>query len=155
MPRNLFVTLPQAKVHQCPSCVAERYDHQGGSRLALRAQSVNERAWSMASAPSALSMTWQQVVHSMEGSPNDAVLLLTSNTYQASGEQQQAMVIREVCPECKSARYKKNGHLHKPTAPRVWSHWRAVVRLARSTSPACSTAARRAVAAARMRLIAS
>src|SRR5712691_9519152 len=94
-------------------------------------------------------------LHSMEGSPNDAVLLLTSKTYQASGEQQQAMVIREVCPECKSARYKKNGHLHKPTAPRVWSHWRAVVRLARSTSPACSTAARRAVAAARMRLIAS
>src|SRR3989442_15746243 len=76
-------------------------------------------AWSMASAPSAPSMPWQRVVHSMEGSPNDAVLLLTSKTYQASGEQQQAMVIREVCPECKSARYKKNGHLHKPTAPRV------------------------------------
>src|SRR5207245_2222439 len=79
------------------------------------AQSVNERAWSMASAPSAPSMPCQRVVHSMEGSPNDAVLLLTSNTYQASGGQQRAMVIREVCPECKSARYKKNGHLHKPT----------------------------------------
>ena len=109
----------------------------------------------MASTPSAPSMPWQRVVHAMEGSPNDAVLLLTSKTYQASGEQQHAMVIREVCPECTSARYKKNGHLHKPTAHRVWSHWRAVVRLARSTSPACSTAARRAVAAARMRLIAS
>ena len=60
-------------------------------------------------------MPWQQVVHAMEGSPNDAVLLLTSKTYQASGEQQQAMVIREVCPECTSARYKKNGHLHTPT----------------------------------------
>src|SRR5712691_3869578 len=69
----------------------------------------------MASAPSAPSMPWQRVVHSMEGSPNDAVLLLTSNTYQASGEQQQAMVIREVCQEGKSARYKKNGHIHKPT----------------------------------------
>ena len=86
-----------------------------------------------------------------------ALNLVSYQYYQFSGStgQPHAMVIREVCPECKSARHKSNGHIHKPTAPRVWSHWRAVVRLACSTSPACSTAARRAVAAAQMRLIAS
>jgi transposase-like protein len=32
--------------------------------------------------------------------------------YRASGGQQQAMVIRDVCPRCKSPKYKKNGHIH-------------------------------------------
>jgi transposase-like protein len=40
------------------------------------------------------------------------VLLLTQNASQASGGQQQAMVIRELCPRCQSPKYKKNGHIH-------------------------------------------
>ena len=40
------------------------------------------------------------------------MLLLTNNTYQEDGGQQKSMVIREVCPRCKSAEYKKNGHIH-------------------------------------------
>jgi insertion element IS1 protein InsB len=34
------------------------------------------------------------------------------NSYSWNGGQQQTMVIREVCPQCKSFRYKKNGHIH-------------------------------------------
>src|SRR5262244_2973523 len=34
------------------------------------------------------------------------------NSYSWNGGQQQTMVIREVCPRCKSSRYKKNGHIH-------------------------------------------
>jgi transposase-like protein len=40
------------------------------------------------------------------------VLLLTQNASHASGGQQQAMVIREMCPRCQSPKYKKNGHIH-------------------------------------------
>jgi insertion element IS1 protein InsB len=40
------------------------------------------------------------------------MLLLTQNASQASGGQQQAMVIRELCPRCQSPKYKKNGHIH-------------------------------------------
>jgi insertion element IS1 protein InsB len=38
--------------------------------------------------------------------------MLTKNAYLSSGGQQKAMVIREVCPRCQSAKYKKNGHIH-------------------------------------------
>ena len=34
------------------------------------------------------------------------------NAYTWHGGQQQVMVIREVCPRCKSSQYKKNGHIH-------------------------------------------
>src|SRR5215813_13949074 len=34
------------------------------------------------------------------------------NAYTWHGGQQYVMVIREVCPRCKSAEYKKNGHIH-------------------------------------------
>jgi hypothetical protein len=40
------------------------------------------------------------------------VVLLTKNAYQSGGGQQQAMIIRDVCPRCKSPKYKKNGHIH-------------------------------------------
>jgi transposase-like protein len=34
------------------------------------------------------------------------------NASSSNGGQQQTMVIRDVCPQCKSAKYKKNGHTH-------------------------------------------
>jgi hypothetical protein len=34
------------------------------------------------------------------------------NAHSWNGGQQQTMVIRGVCPRCKSAKYKKNGHIH-------------------------------------------
>jgi insertion element IS1 protein InsB len=40
------------------------------------------------------------------------VLLLTENASYANGGQQQAMVIRDVCPRCQSPKYKKSGHIH-------------------------------------------
>ena len=40
------------------------------------------------------------------------MLLLTKNASHASGGQQQAMVIRDVCPRCQSPKHKKNGHIH-------------------------------------------
>ena len=40
------------------------------------------------------------------------MLLLTQNAYPSSGGQQQAMIIRDVCPQCQSSTYKKNGHIH-------------------------------------------
>src|SRR5918992_2557569 len=40
------------------------------------------------------------------------MLLLTKNTYQEAGGQQKTMVIRDVCPQCQSSKYKKNGHIH-------------------------------------------
>jgi IS1 transposase len=40
------------------------------------------------------------------------MLLLTKNASHASGGQQHAMVIRDVCPRCQSPKHKKNGHIH-------------------------------------------
>jgi insertion element IS1 protein InsB len=40
------------------------------------------------------------------------MLLLAKNASHASGGQQQAMVIRDVCPRCQSPKHKKNGHIH-------------------------------------------
>ena len=40
------------------------------------------------------------------------MLLLTKNASHASGGQQKAMVIRDVCPRCQSPQHKKNGHIH-------------------------------------------
>jgi insertion element IS1 protein InsB len=40
------------------------------------------------------------------------MLLLTKNASHSSGGPQKAMVIRAVCPRCKSSKYKKNGHIH-------------------------------------------
>jgi IS1 family transposase/transposase-like protein len=40
------------------------------------------------------------------------MLLLTKNVFHASGGQQPAMVIRDVCPRCQSPKHKKNGHIH-------------------------------------------
>jgi insertion element IS1 protein InsB len=40
------------------------------------------------------------------------MLLLTKNASHASGGQQKAMVIRDVCPRCQSPKHKKNGHIH-------------------------------------------
>jgi insertion element IS1 protein InsB len=40
------------------------------------------------------------------------MLLLTQNASHASGGQQQAMVIRDMCPRCQSPKHKKNGHIH-------------------------------------------
>ncbi len=40
------------------------------------------------------------------------MLLLTKNAFLSSGGHQHAMVIRDVCPQCKSSKYKKNGHIH-------------------------------------------
>jgi insertion element IS1 protein InsB len=37
------------------------------------------------------------------------------NTYPFSGGQQHAIVIRDVCPRCKSLKYKKPGHMHHGT----------------------------------------
>jgi insertion element IS1 protein InsB len=37
---------------------------------------------------------------------------LARNTYQGTGGQQSAMVVREVCPACGSQHFKKNGHIH-------------------------------------------
>jgi len=34
------------------------------------------------------------------------------NAYESSGGQQHAIVIRDVCPRCKSPKYKKNGHIY-------------------------------------------
>jgi transposase-like protein len=34
------------------------------------------------------------------------------NSYPSSGDQQHAMLIRDVCPRCKSSKYKKNEHIH-------------------------------------------
>src|SRR5262249_54586373 len=34
------------------------------------------------------------------------------NASSSNGGQQYTMVIRDVCPQCKSAKYKKNGHTH-------------------------------------------
>ena len=41
-----------------------------------------------------------------------SVVLLTKNAYQAGGGQEPATIIRDVCPRCKSPKYKKNGHIH-------------------------------------------
>jgi insertion element IS1 protein InsB len=38
--------------------------------------------------------------------------MVDQNAYSWHGGQQQTMVIREVCPRCKSDKYKKNGHIH-------------------------------------------
>ena len=40
------------------------------------------------------------------------MFLLAKVASQENGGQQRAMVIRKVCPQCTSARYKKNGHIH-------------------------------------------
>jgi insertion element IS1 protein InsB len=40
------------------------------------------------------------------------MLLLTKSASHASGSQQKAMVIRDVCPRCQSPKHKKNGHIH-------------------------------------------
>jgi insertion element IS1 protein InsB len=40
------------------------------------------------------------------------MLLLAKNASHASGGQQQAMVIRDVCPRCQSPKHKQNGHIH-------------------------------------------
>jgi hypothetical protein len=40
------------------------------------------------------------------------MLLWTNNVCHASGGQQPAMVIREMCPRCQSPQHKKHGHLH-------------------------------------------
>jgi insertion element IS1 protein InsB len=40
------------------------------------------------------------------------MLLLTQNASHASGGQQPAMVIRDMCPRCQSPKHKKNGHTH-------------------------------------------
>src|ERR671914_513223 len=40
------------------------------------------------------------------------MLLLAKNASHASGGQQQAMVIRDMCPRCQSPKHKKNGHIH-------------------------------------------
>src|SRR5918999_6425948 len=40
------------------------------------------------------------------------MLLLAKNASHASGGQQSAMVIRDLCPRCQSPKYKKNGHIH-------------------------------------------
>jgi transposase-like protein len=48
----------------------------------------------------------------MECSPNDSVLLLAKVAPQQNRGQQKAMVIRKVCPQCTSSKYKKNGHIH-------------------------------------------
>jgi IS1 family transposase/transposase-like protein len=37
---------------------------------------------------------------------------LARNTYQGTGGQQSAMVVREVCPACGSQHFKKNGYIH-------------------------------------------
>jgi hypothetical protein len=34
------------------------------------------------------------------------------NAYPSPGSQQQAMVIRDECPRCKSLKYNQNGHIH-------------------------------------------
>ena len=38
--------------------------------------------------------------------------MVDQNAYPASGGQQYAMVIRDVCPQCQFPKYKKNGHIH-------------------------------------------
>jgi hypothetical protein len=38
--------------------------------------------------------------------------MVDQNAYPSSGGQQQAMVVRDVCPRCQSPKYKKNGHIH-------------------------------------------
>src|SRR5262245_7792264 len=40
------------------------------------------------------------------------MLPLTKNASSENGGQQQAMVIRDVCPRCQSSKSKKNGHIH-------------------------------------------
>ena len=40
------------------------------------------------------------------------MLLLANIAYQSSRGQQKIMVIREVCPQCQSPQFKKNGHIH-------------------------------------------
>jgi insertion element IS1 protein InsB len=40
------------------------------------------------------------------------VLLLTKNAYQWWGGQQKTVVIRAMCPRCRSLKYKRNGHIH-------------------------------------------
>jgi insertion element IS1 protein InsB len=40
------------------------------------------------------------------------MLWLARNTYQDTGGQQSAMVVREACPACGSQPFKKNGHIH-------------------------------------------
>src|SRR4030095_4585093 len=49
---------------------------------------------------------------SMSCSPTDFCGTVDQNAYSWHGGQQQTMVIREVCPRCKSDKYKKNGHIH-------------------------------------------
>ena len=39
------------------------------------------------------------------------MLLLAQVASQKNGGQQKAIVIRKVCPQCTSSRYKKNGHI--------------------------------------------
>ena len=43
---------------------------------------------------------------------NDSVLLLTKTLPHPAEVNRTAMVIRDVCPRCKSPKYKKNGHIH-------------------------------------------
>ena len=38
--------------------------------------------------------------------------MVAQNAYPTSGGQQYAMVIRDVCLQCQSPKYKKNGHIH-------------------------------------------
>jgi insertion element IS1 protein InsB len=40
------------------------------------------------------------------------VLRLTQSAYSPSGGQLEAMIIRDGCPQCRSPKYKKNGHIH-------------------------------------------
>src|SRR5215475_2966964 len=43
------------------------------------------------------------------------MLLLANIASQSSRGQQKIMIIREVCPQCQSPKFKKNGHIHNGT----------------------------------------
>jgi insertion element IS1 protein InsB len=49
--------------------------------------------------------------------------MVDQNAYPSSGGQQQAMVVRDVCPRCQSPKYKKNGHIHNGKQNHQCHNW--------------------------------
>ena len=87
--------------------------HRGRRRWAQR----DRLALDSRVTPRALGHLIDRIVHSIESSAANAMLLLTESRNCNIRGQQSVMDVRDVCPACRSQRFKKNGHNHdgKPT----------------------------------------
>src|SRR4030095_14252053 len=98
-----------------PWRVAKRGARRYGSRTSSAAGCTTRVAWGVTSI--ALSFLLVQVLCG-GGSAIHVMLMrrfhvtVRQHAVYWHGGQQNIMVIREVCPRCKSSQYKKNGHIH-------------------------------------------